>query len=84
MAIFNLAGTLSGSIATAVASAMFEKYDAHDSNPTAAGYVLGIIVIIAYGTCGPFFLLSGREFAKELRLRKTQMRKNSFADMNRE
>lgn len=84
VAIFNLAGTISGTIATATASAMFEKYDPNDSNPTSAGYIIGAIVIISYGMCGPFFLLSGYEFAKDMKKRKTCIESDSFAGIKRE
>ena len=69
-AIFNCSGTLAGTLSTAILSALYGRYDKDDSNPKNAGYILGCGVLFSYFVCGPFFVLSGYEYKKELARRK--------------
>lgn len=64
-AVFNMSGTVAGTIATALISYLYEKYDPDDSEPQNAGYILGAGVLFSYIFCGPFFILSGNEYKKE-------------------
>lgn len=68
-AVFNMSGTVAGTIATALISYLYEKYDPDDSEPQNAGYILGAGVLFSYIFCGPFFILSGNEYKKEYQRR---------------
>lgn len=70
-AVFNMSGTIAGTIATSLLSALYEKYDPEDSEPQNSGYILGAGVLFSYIFCGPFFILSGNEYKKEY-LRREQ------------
>jgi hypothetical protein len=67
-----MSGTIAGTIATSVSSALYQKYDPKDSNPSNAGYILGCGVLFSYIACAPFFILSGLEYKKEYLKRKGQ------------
>jgi hypothetical protein len=69
-AVFNMAGTISGTISTSVLGALLAKYDKGDEYPQNAGYIVGGCVIFSYLTCGPIFIWSGIEYKKELEIRK--------------
>lgn len=69
-AVFNMSGTVAGTIATALISYLYEKYDPDDSEPQNAGYILGAGVLFSYIFCGPFFILSGNEYKKEYQRRE--------------
>lgn len=77
-AVFNMSGTIMGTISTSLLSYLYGKYDQDDLQPQNAGYILGAGVLFSYFTCGPFFLLSGNEFKKEMALRKEKVLDNKF------
>jgi len=62
IAVFNIAGTISGSIATSVLSLIAEKSQAKE-NPQEYGYIVGAGVLFSYTMCAPFFILAGRKYA---------------------
>ena len=82
-AVFNFSGTLAGTLSTSVLSALYERYDDKDSSPKNAGYILGAGVLFSYFMCGPFFVLSGYEYKKEMEKRKNKMKKDQFAGITR-
>ena len=77
-AVFNMAGTVAGTISTSLLSALYGKYDKDDTNPKNAGYILGAGVLFSYFMCFPFFLLSGNEYKKELAKRAKNLAEDNF------
>mmetsp|Transcript_513 Transcript_513/g.302 ORF Transcript_513/g.302 Transcript_513/m.302 type:complete len:205 (-) Transcript_513:134-748(-) len=62
IAIFNIAGTISGSIAIACLSSLAESYNAKE-HPERYGYIVGSGVLFSYFMCAPFFILAGNTYA---------------------
>lgn len=69
-AVFNIAGLISGTIATTLLSRLLQIYDPNDTVPENAGYILAGGVLFSYVFCGPFFILSGQEYKKEILLQR--------------
>ena len=77
VAVFNLAGSLAGSIATLLLSYLSGRLTKDKSDFKEAqidGYILCGGVLFSYLLCGPFFLLSGRKYAKMLEEKDAAMR----------
>ena len=75
VAAFNLAGAISGSIATLSLGALRTKYDTGDAeyNARINGYILTGAVLFSYFGCGPLFLISGAKYAKQLEKNKKKL-----------
>jgi hypothetical protein len=82
-AIFNMSGTIAGTIATSLLSRLYQAYDPKDTEPQNAGYILGAGVLFSYVMCAPFFLLSGYEYKKEILLRKADKIRDSVLEQER-
>lgn len=83
-AVFNLSGTIAGTIATAVVSKLYQVYDPKDTEPQNAGYILGAATLFSYVCCGPFFILSGNEYKKEYLKRKADKIRDSIIDLDQQ
>jgi len=83
-AVFNLSGTIAGTIATALVSWLYQKYDPADTEPQNAGYVLGVATLFSYVCCSPFFILSGNEYKKEYLRRKADKIRDSIIELDQQ
>ena len=79
VAIFNIAGTISGTIATSLLGYFYNKWDKDDESPQNAGYILGAGVLFSYGFAAPCFLMSGVEYKKILLSRKERVHRASVS-----
>uniref|UniRef100_A0A7S3CQ85 Uncharacterized protein n=1 Tax=Strombidium rassoulzadegani TaxID=1082188 RepID=A0A7S3CQ85_9SPIT len=70
VAVFSMAGSISGSTATYTLGLLGDKYKSEgriQENPQIYGNVLGVAMLIGYLGCIPFFLLNSCEYAKLVR-----------------
>lgn len=65
VAIFTLAGSLSGALATYLLGVLGDFYEIQ-TYPERTGYILAAFVVFSYAGSCPIFLLSSREYAKIL------------------
>lgn len=63
VAIFQLTGAASGSLATYLLGVLGDNFDTN-SNPKLYGKILGTAVLISYLGCIPFFLVNAKEYEK--------------------
>jgi hypothetical protein len=64
--VFHLLGSFAGAFATFILGILGDKYQAN-LYPERYGILMGSAVLISYVSCCPFFMLAGREYAKQIR-----------------
>lgn len=77
IAFFQIAGTISGSVATAIMSVIATAWNASDY-PAREGYVVGMGVCFSYLGCAPFFFLAGNAYEKFVNEQRAMQRKGSL------
>ena len=70
VAIFQLTGAASGSLATYLLGVLGDHFDTK-TNPKLYGRILGVAVLISYLGCIPFFLINSKEYAKIIQEQKS-------------
>ena len=89
IAIFNLAGSITGTIATLLLGLLKTKFNTdcsdectdlqEEENAKMDGYILCAAVLVSYLTCGPLFIISGNKYGEQLEKNKAMIKKNALS-----
>ena len=89
IAIFNLAGSITGTIATLLLGLLKTKFNTdcsdectdlqEEENAKMDGYILCAAVLVSYLTCGPLFIISGNKYGEQLEKNKATIKKNALS-----